>query len=317
MDGHEPQPQLLDFTAALCALLTRPAAIAPEWVDPYLARINAGERVEVAAPGARPVRSSGGTAVIPITGPIQYRSDLWSMFGITTAVEDLQKALRSALADEAVKSIVLDIDSPGGSVDGVDEFAAEIRGAREVKPITAVANTWAASAAYYIAAQASEVVVTPSGEAGSIGVILVHADYSKMLEAEGITPTIIRTPARKAEANPYEPLTSDAREHLQSQVDEYYGMFVDAVAAGRRVPASKVRADFGGGRMLLAREAVRLGLADRVATLDTVLGRHSGTAARTARAEDDAQITTEGDTSEHPVMHAPSTEALYALSRSR
>lgn len=279
------------------AMLARPMLIAPEWLTPHLASLEAGTHIELAAASGRPVRSQGGTAVLPLVGPIQQREDMWSAYGYAVSTEGFKRQLDAAVADDTVKSIVIDVDSPGGDVTGVDELAAAIFAARSVKPITAVSNAWMASAAYYLGSQATEIVVTPTGMVGSIGVILLHGDFSRAYEESGVTVSIIRTPARKAEANPYEPLSADARDYLQSQVETYYGMFVDAVARGRGVPAAKVRSDFGGGRMVMAREAVRLGMANRVDTLDTVLGRHGGAdSARSVRADDtptNPQITTE------------------------
>lgn len=290
--GPESKP---DFALAIRALLARPLAIAPEYLHPLIARLEAGATLEVegATPRSAPVRSQGGTAVIPIVGPIQQREDIFSFYGLTVSVEGFQRAFRAALVDDAVKSIVLDIDSPGGDVSGIDEMAAEIHAARGgSKPITAVANSWAASAAYYLASQADELVVTPSGMVGSIGVITVHGDASRMYDAAGITITILRTPEHKAEGNPLEPLADDARDYIQGQLNTYYGMFVDAVARGRKVSAPTVRDSFGQGRMVMAKEAVRLGMADRVATLDTVLGRHGGaSSARGVRSEYDTTIT--------------------------
>ncbi|PKN81541.1 MAG: peptidase S49 [Chloroflexi bacterium HGW-Chloroflexi-9] len=317
--GHDPHPSTIDVTPYLRDLVARPMAIAPEWITPRMARLHAGETVfEAAIQRPEQVRPQGGAAVLPLVGPIQHREDFWSAIGFATSTETFARTLRTALADDAVKSIVIDVDSPGGDVDGVDELASLIHGARGTKPIIAVANAWMASAAYYLGSQADELVVTPTGMVGSIGVIIVHADWSRAYDLAGITTTIIRTPARKAETNPFEPLSADAQEHLQAQVDTYYGMFVDAVARGRKVSAQKVRADFGGGRMVMAAEAVRLGMADRIATLDDVLGR--GTAGtsqvRGARVEDEPLITTE-EPSAHQHVQAPSTEALYALVRTR
>jgi ClpP class serine protease len=139
-----------------------------------------------------------------------------------------------------------------------------------------------------------------------------------MYDMAGITVTVMRTPAHKAETGPYEPLSEDAAEYLQGQLDTFYRMFVDSVARGRGVSAATVRETFGGGRMVLAAEAVRLGMADRIGTLDSVLGRgSSSTSGARARAEDEQQITTEDPSDDRTGMQAPSTEALYALVRQR
>jgi signal peptide peptidase SppA len=313
-------PARPNFSQALRVLLSRPLAIAPEYLDPLMARMQAGD-LDIEAAAARPstVRTAGGIAVIPIIGPIQQRADMWSAYGFTVSVEDLQRALRAALADDSVGSIVFDIDSPGGDVSGIDEFAAEIFAARgRGKPMTAVANAWTASAAYYLASQADEIVVTPSGMVGSIGVITAHTDFSRMYDEAGITVTVLRTPAHKAEGGPYEPLSQDAQDYIQGQLDTYYGMFVAAVARGRGVSAATVRNDFGAGRMVMAEEAVKLGMADRVGTIDSVLGRGTQTgSSRSMRAEDEQPLITTEEPSERTTTQAPSTDALYALVRER
>lgn len=273
--------QAMRAMQARCSVM----AIAPDF-------LRAALEVEAAAqqPATRsgPIRSSGGTAVIPVVGPIQQRADIFSYFGLTTSIEDLQRAFRGVLGDDSVTSIVFDFDTPGGEVFGVDEFAAEIFAARGRKPMTAIARGMTASAGYYLASQADELVGSPTSLIGSIGVVQVHADFSRMYDAAGIDVTILRTPEHKAEGNPYEPLSADTQAHMQAQLDSYYGMFVDAVARGRNVSAAKVRGEFGQGRYFTARDAVRLGMADRIATFETVLQRHGGTAgARGARADAD------------------------------
>lgn len=333
--GHDPS-QTSELTAAMRAFVARPLAILPEYLDNLLATIAAGDEPQ-AATSRGPVKSSGGTAVLPLIGPIQQREDIWTRFGFAVSTEAWARSFREALGDDAIKSIVIDVDSPGGEVFGTDELAAEIFAARGQKPITAVANGWMASAAYYIASQADEIVITPTGMLGSIGVVQVHAEFSKAYEAEGIGVTVLRAGEHKVEANPYEPLTDGAREDIQGKLDEYYSMFLAAVARGRGVTVAKVRDDFGKGRMVMAREAVRLGMADRIGTLDTVLGRHGGAGtARSMRSEatvtgtpgvgtvrvtingrEIPSLTPEDSSDEQDTPAAPSTEALYALVRSR
>ena len=241
-------------------------------------------RPEAAQPSPRSI--TGGVAVIPVYGSISHRASLWSMFFGGTSTQRLSNELSGALADPAVSRIVLDVDSPGGTVDGVMEVVNEIFEARDRKPITAVANAQAASSAYWIASQASELVVTPSGEVGSIGVFALHADFSKALEMAGIKTTFIKAGKYKTEGNSYEPLSEEAREYFQSRVDSYHSDFVKAVARGRGVTADKVRHDFGQGRMVGADEAVSKGMADKVMTLGTAIGRR-GSVVSGARAEND------------------------------
>jgi signal peptide peptidase SppA len=182
---------------------------------------------------------------------------------------------------------VLDIDSPGGSIAGITELAAEIRSARGAKPIVAVANTLAASAAYWLGSQADQFVVTPSGHVGSIGVYAVHQDVSKMLDEAGVKMTIVSAGPHKTEGNEFEPLTDEARAEIQARVDASYDQFVEDVAAGRNVPVATVRADFGGGRVLTARDALKAGMVDRVETLAQTIQRvgRSASSARRMSAE--------------------------------
>ena len=137
----------------------------------------------------------------------------------------------------------------------------------------AVANHLAASAAYWIATAADELVVSPSAEVGSIGVFAAHEDMSAALEKEGVKVSLISEGKYKTEANPYEPLSEEARAAVQSRVSEYYDAFVKAVARNRGVKAADVRGGFGEGRTVGARQAVQLGMADRVATLDETIAR--------------------------------------------
>ncbi len=185
----------------------------------------------------------------------------------------LSKRLQELVADPNVAQIVLDIDSPGGGVEGITEFANQLFQARKHKPIVAVANSLAASAAYWIASQASEIVVTPSGVVGSIGVIAIHQDLSKALEKQGIKPTLITAGKHKGEGNPFEPLSEEAEANIQKRVDDFFSMFVKDVARGRGVKASEVRSGFGQGGVVGAQEAVDLGMADRIASLDDTLMR--------------------------------------------
>lgn len=144
-------------------------------------------------------------------------------------------------------------------------------GARQ-KRVVALVDPQAASAAYWLATQASELVVTPSGQAGSIGCYMVHFDHSGQLENDGIEVTVIRAGENKGEGNPYEPLDAEAAEHLQTLVDVYESTFVEAVARGRNVSAETVRESFGQGRVFDAERLVTLGMVDRVATYEEVLG---------------------------------------------
>jgi signal peptide peptidase SppA len=225
-----------------------------------------------------------GVAVLNLSGIIRPGSSLLDLLfgGGSGGLAGFRSDFRSAVGNDEIKGIVLNIDSPGGSTDLVPETAAEVRDARGSKPIVAIANTMAASAAYWIGAQADEFIVTPSGEAGSIGVFAMHEDYSAMDETMGVRTTLISAGKYKTEANPFEPLSDEAKAAIQGSVDEFYSMFVNDVAKGRDVKASDVRNGFGEGRVLTARAAVDAGMADRVATFEDTVSR-VGDARRRAR----------------------------------
>lgn len=224
----------------------------------------------------KPGPKSGRVAQISIIGSITRRSSMWSDYFGGASVEATLAALRNVAADPDVKTVLLNIDSPGGTVDGLPELAAEIRTLRESKHIVALANSLAASAAYWLAAQADEVVATPEALVGSIGVFTAHMDYSALMERMGVKTTYIHAGKYKVEANPDEPLTDEARQHLQGIVDEAYGLFVNDVAKGRGVSAATVRSDYGEGRVLTAKDAKAAGLIDRIAGYHETVARLTG-----------------------------------------
>lgn len=222
----------------------------------------------------------GAVQVLPVRGTIAQRMNMMSDFSGGTSTEKLGKQLRDAAADSSIAAIVLDVDSPGGSVHGIEELGEEIRAAKAAKPVVAVANSMAASAAYWIASQASELVIAPGAEVGSIGVLAMHVDQSAFNETMGIKPTFVHAGQYKVEGNPHEPLGDDARGYLQAQVDEHYRRFVGAVAAGRGVSRETVLSEFGQGRMVMDHQAVKAGMADRVDTLRNTITRLSSARAR-------------------------------------
>ncbi len=252
------------------------ARIGADGIKPQAVKVRAAQSVRR--------EGGGGVAVLPVRGVIAHRMEAFDNVSGPggTSTERFIRGFRDAMADNSVSSIVLDVDSPGGGVPGVDEAATEIRGARGDKPIIAVVNSLAASAAYWIASAADEIVVTPSGEVGSIGVFAAHKEFSRRDETLGVKTTLISAGRFKVEGNPFEPLTEEAREAIQARVDEHYEVFVDAVARGRDVAASAVRGGFGEGRTVGAREAVALGMADRIGTMDEEVAQRIGTPAAAA-----------------------------------
>lgn len=259
-------PSMLAVIEEVVQLRAGGAALSDEEIE---ARINA------AANGPRQGARGGSVAVIPIYGVLTKRAGLMSAMSGATSLDALTADFRGAMADPEVGAIVFDVDSPGGSVDGIEELATEIRGARGRKPMVAVANTMAASAAYWLAAQADELVVTPSGEVGSIGIYAAHQDVSAAEEKVGIKTTLISAGKFKTEGNEHEPLSADAKANIQAQVDDFYAMFITSVAKGRSSSVDTVRKGYGQGRTMLARKALDAGMADRIDTLEATVARYS------------------------------------------
>lgn len=255
-----------------------------------LAELQAAQIQAASGPGA--VDNQNGVAVLGLSGMLSPQVSLLSLIfgGGGSGLLGFRSQLRAAAADPDVKSIVLNIDSPGGYVDLIPETAADIRTAGNQKPVVAVANTLAASAAYWLAAQAHEIVVSPSAEVGSIGVYQVHMDKSEMLATMGVKPTIVRAGKYKIEGNPYTPLSQDGHDQMQEGVDDYYDMFTKDVALGRGVQVADVVGGYGEGRTLTARRAVRAGLADKVATLNDTISRLSSGRARVRRAAGNSEL---------------------------
>jgi len=242
-------------------------------------------------------RAGGGAiAVIPVYGTIMQRANMMNDVCGGTSTQQISGLLREALADDTVGAILLDIDSPGGSVYGVAELADEITAAKAKKPVVGIANALAASAAYWLGCAASELYVTPSGEVGSIGVWQAHEDWSKAMEEAGVKTTLISAGKFKTEGNPYQPLDPEAQDFMQSRVNDYYTAFTKAVAKGRGVPIDSVRNGMGQGRVLGADAAVAEKMVDGVATFDQVIKKMradmkpAGRSARVAQAQREAAI---------------------------
>lgn len=253
------------------------AALGPDDIRPRAAR----DRPVNLLPAGRGGKS---VAVVPVYGIATYSLEY---FPYAFSTLGLARTMAALAADAAVASIVLDIASPGGTVTGTPEAADAIRAAAATKPVTAIANPLAASAGYWLASQASRLVVTPSGDVGSIGVYMLHVDLSGALDKAGIKPTFIFAGSRKVDGNPYEPLSDRARREWQSDCDSIFDAFVSAVARGRATPRHKVRADFGQGRTFMAAEAHRLGMVDQVATPDQAVAAALAAGTRRASAGDD------------------------------
>jgi capsid assembly protease len=212
-------------------------------------------------------------AVIPVMGTLLKRGtgDDWldGVFGIVD-VEQLLETFRTALADDAAESILLQIDSPGGEARGVFDVADAIYAARGAKPIVAIADEWAFSAGYLLASAADRVVVPRTGGVGSIGVYTVRLDVSALDAAAGVRWAIIEYGARKADGNPHKPISDEEVDDLREQVARIGDLFVETVARNRGLSATRVRALEA--RALDAELGLAAGLVDAVATFgDAIL----------------------------------------------
>ncbi|QGF21039.1 prohead protease [Pectobacterium phage MA12] len=210
----------------------------------------------------KPFYFSSGMAIIPVSGSLINR--FGGSYGWITGYSFIQRQLNLALGDPDVKGIIFDVNSYGGEAAGCFELADLIFEARSIKPSMAVVDSNCYSAAYAIASAAGRVVVTPSGGAGSIGVVAMHVDYSKMMEDWGLKVTFIHAGAHKVDGNPYEELSKEVQADVQASVNKSYDMFVNAVARNRDLTTEAVKATEA--RVYRADEALSLGLIDAVAT---------------------------------------------------
>ncbi|MCA6099196.1 S49 family peptidase [Bradyrhizobium australafricanum] len=223
--------------------------------------------------GRKPYRTTAeGVAIIPVIGSLVNRGAWVGAYSGLTSYEGFKFAIGRAAADPAVSSIILDMDTPGGEAVGAFEAGDAVREAARAKEVVAVINGMAASAGYAIASAASRIVTTSSGVSGSVGVVMLHADYSKRLHNEGIVPTLIFAGSRKVDGNPYEKLTAEVKGELQGEIDRFYDLFVATVAKGRAsVGEAAIRATEA--RTFIGADAVAVGLADEVGTFESVLAQ--------------------------------------------
>ena len=212
---------------------------------------------------------SGKVAVIPIHGTLVRRTSGIEAESGLASYTGIAAQLDAALASPEIAAILLDIDSPGGESGGVFDLADRIRAASEVKPVWAVANDMAFSAAYALASAATRVFVARTGGVGSIGVIAMHVDQSVKDAQDGVRYTAVFAGERKNDLNPHEPISNEAHAVLRAEVDRIYDLFVETVARHRGLDANAVRATEAG--LFFGPDAVATGLADAVGSLDDAL----------------------------------------------
>lgn len=271
----------------LLGVLNSPWAITPEKLQViqqiYIKRVANGhpltkEVIEAALDGHendihKVFQIVNGNAIIPIEGTIAKRMNLFHSVSGGASTEMIKKDIDKALNDPTVNRIILNIDSPGGAVGGINELAMFIREIRNKKSIIAFSDGVMTSAAYWIGSAASEVVI--SGDTvtvGSIGVVASHVDVSENDKMKGIKVTEITAGKFKRIVSEHEKLSVEGRKSIQEQLDYIYSVFVGVVAENRNTGVDTVLKDMADGRLFIGRQGIEAGLVDRIASLEDLIG---------------------------------------------
>lgn len=252
-------------------------AIADRCGDPEALQTRLGRPLE----NARTVQMRSGIAVIPVTGPIFRYANLFTEISGATSTQVLATDIQAALDNPYVKGIVLELNSPGGDADGINELAKVIRAARAVKPIKAYAGGSMASGAYWLGAAADEIIIDDTARLGSIGVVMSFLDTTARdakADVRRIEIVSSQSPDKRVD-----PASDEGRAKVQSIVDSLATVFVAAVADFRGVTVDKVLADFGRGGVLVGADAVKAGMADRIGSLESVIAELAGSASTSKR----------------------------------
>lgn len=235
--------------------------VTPEALEAYRAKSLAGtERV-----GDR-----DGVAILGVTGPLFKRANLFTAISGASSYDVLRTDLQAAIDDPKITAILLNIDSPGGEVNGGNELAQAIYAARSVKPIVAYVGGTGASMAYWIASSASKVVVDPTAILGSIGTQVAFAERAPAAGEKRYRFVSTQSPNK----NP-DPGTDAFDKSVQSTIDALSAVFIDAVARNRGVTVAAVLSGFGKGGTFVGQMAVDAGLADSVGGFEGVLAELS------------------------------------------
>lgn len=251
--------------------------------------------------------AEGGIAVIEIMGMMsKYGSSLGDMPHGTLGV---RRAIRNAVADQAIKGIVLRVESGGGAVTGTDDLADEVYRARDIKPVVAFVEDIGASAAYWVASQASRVIANRSAEVGSIGVYQVVRDYSAAAAIDGVKIHMIRSGKYKGIGTPGAEITPEQIQYLQSGVDEVHGAFVDAIAAGRKMDREAI-AEIADGRVYVAKKAKEIGLIDAIGSFNSAVNEAAQLAAPNRRSRNMADEQKDTKAADAPATFAELKQAF-------
>jgi len=246
--------------AQIRAIAAREHTVTPEALEAY--RAGSLARAERA-------KRRGDTAIVYLEGPIFRRANMMTEISGATSLEVARQDFQVALDDPTIRRVVLSLDSPGGEVTGVSEFAQAIFDARGKKPVTAYVGGSASSAAYWLAAAADEIVMADTGSVGSIGVVLGIRD-TRERDAKSGVKTIEFVSSASPNKRP-DVMTDEGRASVQRIVDDLAAVFIGAVAKYRGVSEKDVLTKFGQGGIEIGKKAVSLGMADRIGTFESVL----------------------------------------------
>lgn len=309
MSDHKKQPSPSAIAPRLLDVLTSPWAIMPEKLleiqAVYFTHLR-GDKIDLAGLEDKFAKSPSssapdtaydlrnGVAIIPVHGIIAKRMNLFTRISGGISTQLLKRDILAAVDDPQVRSIILDVDSPGGTVDGTEELADAIAAAAGVKQVVAYTDGLMTSAAYWIASAADMIYI--SGETptiGSIGVVTAHVDYSGYEEKIGVKTTEIYAGKYKRIASEYRPLSTEGRAYLQDQVDYLYSIFVNKVSAHRAGQLSIPKEGtipWAEGKLFTGIQALEAGLVDGVETKDRIIADMAQDAAGMIRRERVAAI---------------------------
>ncbi len=243
-------------------LLNRPLAITPGFLNALSAEYaqrRPGAYLDRQTVEHAPAETLGQIAIIPVQGLLTNVSNWWD-FGMSTGYDEITANLHEAFDDDAVDAIILHVDSPGGLCAGCAEVGDLIYASRGRKPIIAAVDSWACSAAYWIASACDMVVLPQHAQAGHVGAVQLHFDITRALDEAGVTVTTIQFGATKTDGYPTTKMTEPAMARIQADVDLIGEAFVAAVARNRGMAIDKVRDTQA--RSFLGADAVAVGFAD-------------------------------------------------------
>jgi len=220
-----------------------------------------------------------GVAILNIFGPIIPRADMFTDISGAVSIETLALRFGEALGAKDIKGIVLNIDSPGGNITNVHEFANQIYDARGTKPIIAYTGGLCASAAYWIASAADKIIADKTASIGSIGVVAAWTDDSKAREKAGLTDYAVVSSQSPNKRRDY--TTKDGLAKLQVELDSLADIFIENVARNRATNSEFVYENYGKGDMMLTTEAIKVGMADDLGCLESVISDIIGNAIST------------------------------------